>query len=146
MYADDLVILSENSSGLQTALNKLKTFCDKWHLTINLKKTKILIFNKGGHAIKEDQFYLDNIPIEKTNVYQYISNRNTYPIGINLSILGNFNCALRTIKEKALRVLFKLKQFNFRNNIKISLMLFNSLILPILKYCCEVWGPFLFPN
>ena len=46
MYADDLVILSENSSGLQTALNKLKTFCDKWHLTINLKKTKILIFNK----------------------------------------------------------------------------------------------------
>ena len=79
---------------------------------------------------------MDNIPIEKTNVYQYL--------GIDLSISGNFNCALRTIKEKALCVLFKLKQFNFRNNIKISLMLFNSLILPILKYFCEVWGPFLF--
>ena len=53
MYADDLVILSENSSGLQTALNKLKTFCNKWHLTINLKKNKNPIFNKGGHAIKK---------------------------------------------------------------------------------------------
>ena len=40
MYADDLVILSKNSSGLQTALNKLKDLFDKLHLTINLKNYK----------------------------------------------------------------------------------------------------------
>jgi hypothetical protein len=30
-FADDLVILSESQSGLQSALNKLENYCHKWH-------------------------------------------------------------------------------------------------------------------
>ena len=41
MYADDLVVLSESAAGLQTALNKLSVYCEKWGLTgINVKKLK----------------------------------------------------------------------------------------------------------
>jgi hypothetical protein len=36
-FADDLVILPESQSGLQSALNKLENYCHKWQLTVNKK-------------------------------------------------------------------------------------------------------------
>ena len=45
-FADDLVILSETSVGLQNSLTKLETYCKNWGLAINSKKTKVVIFNK----------------------------------------------------------------------------------------------------
>ena len=47
MYADDLVILSESSNGLQCALDKLHDYCSKWKLLVNINKTNVMIFNKG---------------------------------------------------------------------------------------------------
>ena len=45
MYADDLVILSETPSGLQTCLQNLHQYTEKWDLKLNTKKTKVMIFN-----------------------------------------------------------------------------------------------------
>ena len=39
LYADDLVILSESATGLQTYLDKLNDYCNRWNLKINMKKT-----------------------------------------------------------------------------------------------------------
>ena len=47
MYADDLVLISESSNGLQNCLNKLYNYTTKWGLKVNLKKTKILTFQKS---------------------------------------------------------------------------------------------------
>ena len=38
LYADDLMLLSETKTGLQMCIDKLKEYCDKWKLTVNLKK------------------------------------------------------------------------------------------------------------
>ena len=57
LYADDLILLSRSESGLQTCLNKLKVYCDEWNLRVNIKKSKILIFNKTGKLI-ESHFVL----------------------------------------------------------------------------------------
>ena len=38
--------------GLQECLNKLGTYCNKWELQVNLKKTKIILFNRQGSLIK----------------------------------------------------------------------------------------------
>ena len=47
-FADDLDILSESQSGLQSALNKLENYCHKWQLTVNKTKTKVMIFHTGN--------------------------------------------------------------------------------------------------
>ena len=54
MYADDLVILSESENGLQECLNRLQKYTLEWHLSINMKKTKIISFTKNGHIPKKD--------------------------------------------------------------------------------------------
>ena len=43
-YADDGVLLSESAQGLQSALDSLYRYCTRWKLTLNVKKTKIMIF------------------------------------------------------------------------------------------------------
>ena len=43
LYVDDTVILSDDASKLQKALNVFQEYCTKWKLTVNVTKTKILI-------------------------------------------------------------------------------------------------------
>ena len=54
MYADDLILLSVTPEGLQKHIDKLSKYCDDWRLNINLKKTKIMIFNRGNNLIKSE--------------------------------------------------------------------------------------------
>ena len=49
LYADDIVLLSESQKGLQQMLNILHAYCLKWKLSINVNKTKIVIFNSKKH-------------------------------------------------------------------------------------------------
>ena len=46
LHADDLVLISETSSGLQNRLDKLQEYCKKWGLTVNIKKTKPVVVEK----------------------------------------------------------------------------------------------------
>lgn len=46
-YADGTVILAESANDLQFALNELYKYCDIWKLTVNISKTKIVLFCKG---------------------------------------------------------------------------------------------------
>ena len=41
-YADDTILMSENASGLQQALDELFIYCKEWKLTVNEDKTKII--------------------------------------------------------------------------------------------------------
>ena len=57
LFADDLLLLSENKEGLQHCLNKLNSYCLTWRLQINLKKTKIMIFSKGKTDYSKYHFF-----------------------------------------------------------------------------------------
>ena len=47
LYADDIVIFSNTSEGLQKGLDILSDYCQKWKLTVNIDKTKVMVFEKG---------------------------------------------------------------------------------------------------
>ena len=48
LYADDSVLFAENADDLQRNLNVLHEYCQKWKLTVNTMKTKVMVFRKGG--------------------------------------------------------------------------------------------------
>ena len=67
-----MILLSESAKGLQTCLRKLSEYFVQWKLKVNIDKTKIVIFNKGGCKIKRFKFtYKENI-VEIVNIYQYL--------------------------------------------------------------------------
>ncbi len=50
LYADDLVLLSPTQHGLQQNLDVLEQYCQTWALTVNLKKSNIMIFQKRSRS------------------------------------------------------------------------------------------------
>ena len=44
MYADDIVLFSEKVDGLQNGLNCMNQYCQKCKLTVNIQKTKVMVF------------------------------------------------------------------------------------------------------
>ena len=134
LYADDLLILSETSQGLQSALNKLNIYCRTWHLKINLKKTKVMIFSNRRKS--ENIKYLfgkENISI--TDKYTYL--------GINFTSNGSLKEAVSTLCDKAMKGMFSLCSSLYTGitvTPSLPLKVFDSTIRPILAYGSEVWS------
>ena len=53
LFADDLALLSSTAIGLQNQLNQLSRMCEERLLKINIEKTKVMVFRKGGHLGKK---------------------------------------------------------------------------------------------
>ena len=58
LYTDDLILVSETSSGLQNCLDRLQEYCDKWRLTFNIKKTQNYGSRKATILNQPNQLYL----------------------------------------------------------------------------------------
>ena len=134
LYADDLVIISETDLGLQSSINALANYCDKWCLTVNINKTKIMIFNSSGKLMNRS-FYYKNHHLEIVKEYCYL--------GIIFTPSGSFSTAIKALCQKASKVYFMIRRDIRDSNCVVALKLFTSLVLPILSYACEVWSPFL---
>ena len=109
LYADDLVLMSPTKEGLQQHLNLLHTFCQSWALTVNPKKTKIMIFQKQSRSQDNTHnFYLDTTKLQHTINYTYL--------GLNISSTGSFNLAVKDLRDKTRRALYAI-----RRNIKLDI-------------------------
>ena len=133
LYADDVVLLSSSEVGLQNCLNKLYRFSESIGLSVNLKKTNILTFSKGGRKSKYT-FTYNNIKIKHVSSYKYL--------GILFSSSGSFTECKKDLYNRSLKANFKLnKTFNTINpNVNTLLNLFDHTVKPVLLYASEIWG------
>jgi hypothetical protein len=67
MFADDLAIGSFTVNGLQRGIDQIIKYCSDWNLKCNLKKTKILVFKKGGKLKKNEKWFMYDQLIEVVN-------------------------------------------------------------------------------
>ena len=134
LFADDLVLLSESATGLLSCLNRLQSYCETWGLTINLSKTKVIIFNKGGHKTSRFRFCLHGNPIGIVQSYCFL--------GIVFSSCGPFSKAVKALGDKACKASFALRKVDTSNDPLLTLKLFDALVIPVIAYSTEVWGPY----
>ena len=135
LFADDLLLLSETESGLQKQLTSLSTYCDKWKLGVNLKKTKIVTFQKRAQKIGGTQFKFGDTIIENSDSYTYL--------GITFKYNGMFQLASTNLKNKSTKAMFKmLSLLSSTTNLDIHMLskLFDCMIKPIATYGAEIWA------
>ena len=53
LYADDLILMSESAAGLHQQLDVLTSFCEQRQLTVNLSKTKVVVFEAQRSDVSE---------------------------------------------------------------------------------------------
>jgi len=71
LFVDDVVLLSSSPEGLQRQLDALALFCDLRQLTVNLGKTKVMIFN-GVKQTSDLQIRFKGEEVEITITYTYL--------------------------------------------------------------------------
>ena len=141
LWADDLVLLSSTAAGLQKSMDKTFSFYQDLGLDINIKKTKIMIFNCGGRILKNFVFMAGESQIEIVDTYQYL--------GIKLRSSGSMQVATDELYAKASRAWFSISNVLYQHKklaVHKALMLFDSLIRPIFSYAAEFWLPFVIPK
>ena len=57
LYADDMVFFANNAAELQTSLDFMYEYCNHWKLIVNIDKTKVVIFRKGGRIPNDIDFF-----------------------------------------------------------------------------------------
>ena len=100
MYADDMVIFSDSESGLQEALNNLKFYCNKWGISVNTKKTKVVVFKKGSFSANSGQWVYGDHILEVVPYFKYL--------GLSISANGSFAYHFKETVNSARRALFGL--------------------------------------
>ena len=134
-FADDMAIFSKTREGLQIGLDNLGEYCQKWGITVNIPKTKIVVFRKGGQLSVLDTWTLLGKEIEVVSFFKYL--------GCFLTSGGSFTKCVAELTNSARRALFALRK-HFSSNPEMlpvmQLQLFNTMVSPILFYACEVWG------
>ena len=133
LYADDLVLLSTSTQGLQRSLDKLAAYADLKCLTISIKKSKTMTFNLSGRLEKKE-FNIKGKALEPVNSFCYL--------GFEICPSGTVKHAMNTLHDKAKKALRPLMGAiaKFDLPTKTAIKLFHTYVSPIILYNVENWG------
>ena len=81
-----LALLSSTTIGLQNQLYQLSRMCDGRLLKINIEKTKVMVFKKGGHLGKKEVWHLGGQKLGVVNSYTYLGYIFTTMLSTNQSV------------------------------------------------------------
>ena len=120
----------------------MQLFYESLDLEINVKKTKVMIFNKKGRTFENKySFSIKDQKLEITDQYQYL--------GLKLHPSGSFNFSVKELYDKASRAWFSISNIIFQSNrmqVDRALGIFDSLVAPVATYGAPLWLPFTIPQ
>ena len=72
LFADDMILLSETVIGLQTQLNSLFSAVSRLQLKVNMNKSNMVVFRKGGYLGARERWIYDGCMMRVVNSYKYL--------------------------------------------------------------------------
>ena len=102
MYADDTVLFAESAPEMQKMLDLLSEYCTTWKLSLNVDKTKIMVFRKACKVPKREKWVIDGNNVEIVDSFNYL--------GLSLYYSGKYNKTQNIIASQGRKCLFNLKK------------------------------------
>ena len=99
LFADDAVLFSYTKEGLQSLLDSLHSYCNKWGLTVNTKTPVIMVCNNGRPSIDPEMVY-NGMKLNTVTNFTYL--------GVTLSYNGKFYMSQKRLSEQAMKAIFAL--------------------------------------
>ena len=112
LYADDIILIAENEEDLQLLVKKLKVFCNESKMSVNIKKTKWMVFEQRPcQAYLNFSLFFDDEVIERVSQYKYL--------GTVFNANMNFSAHIDYILIKAEKSAFMFWKYTERFTINI---------------------------
>ena len=140
MYADDTVLLYDSTEPedikekLESYLMNASIWFTKNKLHLNVKKCKFMLF---GTSQKTEQVQLPDIMIENEKL-EHVENYKYLGLWMDTNLNWKFHLEkMRNKIKQRTGILRRVRPFIDQ---KLSLMLYNALILPLFDYCDTVYA------
>ena len=134
-FADDIVIVAEEEKELGNMIASLEKYVEKNKLTVNIGKSKIMIFKRGGKNKKGQKWKYNNQEMEIVKEYKYLgvwfSTGNT--VEKHIQIMA------RKIK-KVINATWGIYKRARINSLWRRLFLMHSIAKSAMMYGVEIWG------
>ena len=132
-YADDVVLLSDSSRGLQHLIDSMQGFCTSIGLVISVAKTEVVVFH--GADIQAT-WSLQGLALPRSSSFRYM--------GLTFHESGKSGPVLRQLYSARQGARAKLQadfgRLGCMSSVPMLLRLFATLVAPAISYGCEVWG------
>uniref|UniRef100_A0A672HHM4 Reverse transcriptase domain-containing protein n=1 Tax=Salarias fasciatus TaxID=181472 RepID=A0A672HHM4_SALFA len=137
LFADDTNIFCSDEH-IDTLLDKvtaemhqLKVWFDCNKLSLNLSKTKYMIFSNRKKITKQT-LIIDQEIIEKVDEFKFL--------GVLIDNKLNWKSHIKYVQTKISKSVAVLNKVKYVLDYKSLRMLYCALVLPHLSYCLEIWG------
>lgn len=138
LFADDTNVFIQGKnvkdiiSNANLELDKIYIWLNANKLSLNIEKTKYMLFTNSRKNFVHNYIKLNNIALEKVTYTKFLG-----IIIDNKCLWSNHIDYIRNKIAKGLGILYKVSKI-FSESILVTL--YNSFIYPYLDYCIEIWG------
>lgn len=134
-YADDVVVLARTAVEIKTLIKRFYKYLTKKKLELNVNKSKIVKFKKGGGRETKSAWTWGDQEMEEVKEFKYV--------GYTFQRNNNPKAHIRNLTHEAMiamKQIWSIGERKFKNNIKIKIMMFDSIVRSILMHGAEVFG------
>ncbi|KAL6421353.1 hypothetical protein ACFW04_014690 [Cataglyphis niger] len=134
-YADDVVLIAKEEEGMRSMIGKLEGYLEKKRLELNVGKSKILRFRKGGGRDRKVSWRWKGKMIEEVKEFSYLD----YVMQRN----GGQEAQIRDRLRKSVAVMSQIwgiGKRKLKNDWGRRLWLFDKLVWTVMGYEVEIWG------
>ena len=143
MYADDTTLYCNINQytvnlDINSELNKISAWLASNKLSLNVKKTKFMVFHTAQRKIIYPKLIINNVEIEMVRQFNFL--------GIILSSTLKWHNHISHISKKISKVIGVMHRLKCIFPQAILLTLYNALIVPHFTYGLLVWGSKIIKN
>ena len=138
-FADDTRLLmpigtTEDNGMMQMDLDKVYSWATENNMRFNTEKFELLRYNPSD-ILMDSYFTPEGIAIPEVG--------RVRDLGVQIENTGAFQCQLaESIKRSNNMASWVLRVFKTREE-RLMMTLYQSMIIPHLEYCCQLWSPYL---
>ena len=138
LYADDTTIAVTGPNNdviklkLEAELKQAALWFEENRLTLNVKKTKFMVFHHTNKQFETPVLVIDNVIIERVNSFSFL--------GLSLDENMSWKTHTNKIRAKISRSVGIINKLKNVLPLSIKVTLYNALILPHVNYNLIIWG------
>ena len=133
LYADDIVIITDNPKDLKKGLKIATEFGKKWRCKYNAKKTQVVLFGKNKN--KKHNWKIGTNEIKQVESYKYL--------GIEIENKMKWKLFKKRLLDKSERNMRAAMGMGTRTkhlSVKAAVGIWKAVVRPVLEYAAEIWG------
>lgn len=138
LFADDCVLYLKISTPadilkLQTDLNNLSDWCNKWLMRLNVMKCKYMRISLRDNTANTCTYNLHGASLSQVDSYKYL--------GLHITKNLSWQVHVDYITNNSNRTLGYLRRNFSSAPSSLKLTLYKTLVRPKLEYACSIWDP-----